>query len=64
MVEVTRNAREVFTILRDHGFCLSDENGVAITDHADMRGNVFAERKRRQHDMPDRRQTIPASPQG
>jgi len=64
MVEVTRNTREVFTILRDHGFCLSDENGVAITDHADMRGNVFAERKRRQHDMPDRRQTIPAPPQG
>lgn len=47
MVEVTRNQRAVFTLLRDHHFTLSDEHNTPITTPQMMRGNVFAERRRR-----------------
>lgn len=53
MVEVSRNTAAVFALLRDHGFSLSDEAGKAITQPGQMRGNVFAQRKRRRFDGPD-----------
>ena len=45
MIEVTRNHREVFEILDDHEFMLTQPDGTPITDPSDMHGNVFATRE-------------------
>ncbi|MEJ8560703.1 FkbM family methyltransferase [Yoonia sp. GPGPB17] len=44
MIEVSRHQRQVFEILDDHEFTLSQPDGTLITDPMQMDGNVFATR--------------------
>jgi FkbM family methyltransferase len=47
MVEVARDKDDIFQLLSDAGFSLSDENGVPLNTPADLQGNVFALRSER-----------------